>query len=255
MKRRVSEARAVGQSTRMIAGGLPLPSVLGSRYHVRFAIAPGKCSVAPTPRSVQTAPPRGPPTLPPLRSQCHLVCPSAPPSAVVLLTKHVPAQHAVSVRRTATGRPTRHLGRLPHRGEGAGDDRGILDQPEELHPPMAEAADQARLAVEYSRPEKELKDPEDGPAARTRQDEGRRVEEAPWVPHRLLLQPTSCLVPYAGERDLVNCGGSASLDGEPHAQACEFQGTPAFQERIPAQVAEGGRCTPRAASSYSTPAR
>ena len=44
---------------------------------------PRECSVAPTPGSVQTAPPGGPPTLPPLRSQRHLVCPAAPASAVL----------------------------------------------------------------------------------------------------------------------------------------------------------------------------
>ena len=34
-----------------------------------------------------------------------------------------------SIGRTATWRGLRHLGRLPHRGKGAGDDHGILDQP------------------------------------------------------------------------------------------------------------------------------
>jgi hypothetical protein len=86
----------------------------------------------------ETPPDRGPPhaVVSPLRDL--LACPVAEPCAVVLVSERLSAQHtALLVWRTATGRPLRRLGRLPDRGEGAGDERGILDQPEQLHPPLA----------------------------------------------------------------------------------------------------------------------
>jgi len=49
---RVSETRAVRQSARMTAGGQPLPSVPGSHPITSAFRRPGKCFVAPTPRSV-----------------------------------------------------------------------------------------------------------------------------------------------------------------------------------------------------------
>jgi hypothetical protein len=48
----VSETRAVRRSARMTAGGRPLPSVLGSQPIASAFHRCGKCSVAPTPRSV-----------------------------------------------------------------------------------------------------------------------------------------------------------------------------------------------------------
>ena len=57
----------------------------------------------------------------------HLVCPApAAFPAVVLLTEHLPAQHAaLPIRRTAPRRAALYSGRLPRLGEGARDARGI----------------------------------------------------------------------------------------------------------------------------------
>jgi len=73
------------------------------------------------------AAPWSPRAVAPLR---HLVCPAAAPPGLVLLTQHLPAQHAaLPVRRTGPRRATRNLGRLPRRGEGAGDARRALTSP------------------------------------------------------------------------------------------------------------------------------
>ena len=66
----VGNTSVVRPSTRIVAGGHPGPSAPPiARRHVRSP-PPGECSVAPIPRSAQTAPPRGP---------LHAVTPAATP--------------------------------------------------------------------------------------------------------------------------------------------------------------------------------
>ena len=136
---RVSNTRAVRQSSRVVEGGQPLPSAPPGRTPTRSVDpAPGALRRADPEERADDSAPRSPALSPPLR---HLVCPAAVPPALVLLTEHLAAQHAaLPIRRTATRRPARHLGRLPHRGEVPGDARRIFDQREQPHPPLAPGA-------------------------------------------------------------------------------------------------------------------
>src|SRR5262249_36261432 len=101
-------------------------------------LRPGAGSRHATLSHAQVPPPRGPPHAGPPT----LPTPPRLPHGRALRRRPPPqgpeAQHAaLPVRRTARRRPTRHLGRLPRSGEVPGDARGTLDQPEQLHPPLA----------------------------------------------------------------------------------------------------------------------
>ena len=86
----VSNTRAVRQSSRVVAGGQPLPSG-PSIAPCTFARPRPGCSVAPTSSHAQAPPHRGPPHAVALRLRYLLASPGATPCALVLVTEHLEA--------------------------------------------------------------------------------------------------------------------------------------------------------------------